>query len=77
MLPPVGPDAVILLDACSLINLYATRRIVEILNSVSMQCVVSDIVLRESLYVRRGSTGEEADERDPIELRPLSRFWSA
>jgi predicted nucleic acid-binding protein len=65
------PSTVILLDACSLINLYATGRLSEMLSTVPARFVVSDIVLRESLYVRRGGIGDDADEREPIELQPI------
>ena len=61
----------IVIDACSLINLYATRRLSEILMTVPARLVVSDVVLRESLYVRRGGIGKDAEERELMELKSI------
>lgn len=61
----------LLLDACSLINLYATRRIAAILASYPEQFGVVDIVRQEAGYVFRGGDGPDATEREPIDLGPL------
>lgn len=68
---PFSRKSVILLDACSLINLYATGHLAEILATIPARCVITDVVVRESLYLRRGATGNKADEREPIDLRPM------
>ncbi|MDQ2651499.1 MAG: hypothetical protein M3Z20_00515 [Chloroflexota bacterium] len=41
------------------------------LSTVAARFVVSDIVLRESLYVRRGGLGDDTDERETIELQGI------
>lgn len=61
----------LLLDACSLLNVYATRRIHDILAALPESVGVVEAAAREILYVRRGGSGEDADERDPIDLTPL------
>jgi len=60
-----------LLDACCLINLYATRIIERVLGAVPYQFAIVDIVTGESLFVRRGGTGDDAGERDAIPLHAL------
>jgi hypothetical protein len=60
-----------LLDACSLINLYATRQIEAILASHPDSFAVVDTVRRESGYVFRGGNGPGATEQEPIDLGPL------
>jgi hypothetical protein len=68
----VGGAVGILLDTCSILNLCATRRIDEILAAAEARFGVVDYVLRhEVLYLRRGGAGEDADERDPIDLQPF------
>ena len=65
----IEPGAVVLLDTCILINLYATGRLTEILTAVPVHFVVCDVVVRESHYVRRGGDGEDAGEREPVDLQ--------
>lgn len=60
-----------LLDACSLINLYATRRIAEILTGHPGQFCVVDVARREAGYVFRGGAGPDAAEREAIDLTRL------
>jgi hypothetical protein len=64
----------LLLDACSLINLYATRRIAAILGSHPGRFGVVDTVRREAGYVFRGGDGPDATEREPIDLGPLEKM---
>ena len=60
-----------LLDACAVLNLYATRWMGPILAAVDGPVGVTDVVLQESQFVLRGGTGEEAREREPVELQPF------
>ena len=61
----------ILLDACCLINLYATRRMREILADLPARFAVAERARAEAGYVRRGGGGEDAEERDPVDVGPL------
>ena len=60
-----------LLDACAVVSLYATRRMAEIVRVVSGNVAVADLVAAESQFVFRGGGGDDARERDPIDLAPL------
>jgi hypothetical protein len=60
-----------LLDACSVINLWASCEFERILKSPLGPFAVVDIVARESLFVRRGGSGPNANDREAIVLRPL------
>ncbi len=66
-----GGHRPVLLDCCSLLNLYASRRMMEGLQAVPVRCVVVDIVVGEAGYVLRGGGGEDASEREPVDLQPL------
>lgn len=61
MADPAVPQ--ILLDACCLLNLYATRRLDEILVAVQGRFAAAERVAAEALYIRRGGDGEDADGR--------------
>lgn len=61
----------ILLDACAVVNLYASRRMSDILDAVGGTVAIVDRVFREAQYVFRGGTGEDAREREPVDLEPL------
>lgn len=61
----------ILLDACCLLNLYATQRLDEILVALQGHFGVAERVAAEALYLRRGGSGEDADEKDPVDIGPL------
>jgi predicted nucleic acid-binding protein len=67
----VGAPGQILLDACCVLNLYATGRMEAILRALPLPCAVAERVVAEALHVRRGGDGEDADERDPVDLAPL------
>lgn len=60
-----------LIDACSLINLYATRRIETILAASPDRFGIVDVVREESGYVLRGGDGPDATEQEPIDLQRL------
>ena len=64
------PPDVTLLDACAVINLYATRRMDAILAAVPTAVGVVDLVRGEAHYVLRGGAGEDAREREPVDLGP-------
>ncbi len=61
----------ILLDACVVINLYATRRMEEMLRTTTSSTGVVDAVFSEAGHVRRGGDGDDADELEEINLRPM------
>ncbi len=61
----------ILLDASCVMNLYATRQMPEILRAHSARFGIVVNVREESLYVRRGGSGTDAEEHDPVDLEPL------
>jgi predicted nucleic acid-binding protein len=69
---PVGHGETAALDACVIINLCASRRVDEILADLPHTFVASGSVLAdETLYVRRGGGGEDAGEKDVLDLQPL------
>lgn len=61
---------VTLLDACAVVNLYATRRMEHILAAIDGPVAVADVVEREAQYVFQGGDGEDARERELIDLQP-------
>ncbi len=61
---------VTLLDACAVVNLYATRRMEHILAAIDGPVAVADVVEREAQYVFQGGDGEDAREREAIDLQP-------
>jgi predicted nucleic acid-binding protein len=64
-------NQVTLLDACAVVNLYASRRISDILREVEGMVAIADQVFRESQFVFRGGTGDDAREREPVDLQSL------
>ena len=63
---------VLLLDACSIIGLYASHHIEAILAVRACQICIADVVSQESNSVFRGGNGDDAQEREPIDLRKLA-----
>jgi hypothetical protein len=61
----------IFLDACCLLNLAASRQITAILRDSHARFAITTKVATESGYLRRGGTGDDADERDNLDLEPL------
>lgn len=59
------------LDACSLLNLAATRRFGDIAQALPARFVAERRAAGEVHYIRRGGTGPDAFERDPLDLRTL------
>jgi predicted nucleic acid-binding protein len=58
----------ITLDACSLLNLIATRRFGEIAQAIPAMFVVERRAANEVRYIRRGGSGPDALDREPIDL---------
>ncbi len=62
----------LLLDASCLLNLYATRFLREIADTVPYQFAVSDYVLeQETLYIWCLGPDDTREERVPVDLSPL------
>ena len=63
----------IVVDACVLLNLYATGRAGEILSSLASSVLVSSLVCAEALWIAApsGSSDGEVD-RDPVVIEPLA-----
>ena len=76
-----GGHQVALLDCCSLLNLYATRHLAEILGALRVRFAVAEAVVGEAGYVLHGwsraptvgGAGEDAAERELVDLQPLVR----
>jgi hypothetical protein len=61
----------IILDGCALLNLYASRRIAEILGTLPRPCAVADYVRdEEALWVGRHKSAPAA-ERERVDVGPL------
>jgi hypothetical protein len=60
-----------LLDACAVVNLYATRCMGDILTAVAGPVAIADVVAREAQFIFRGGAGDDAREREPVDLQPL------
>ena len=63
-----GNSSSLLLDACALINLYACGYADEILASSSATFAIVSHVQDETLFIRRGGTGQDARDRVSIDL---------
>ena len=70
------PPAIDILDACSLLNLVASRRFAEIARDRPMGFVISAQVASEVEYVRRGGRDLDANDRDQIDLQTLEESGS-
>lgn len=60
-----------LLDACAVVNLYATRWMGPILTANGSSFALADVVASEAQFVLRGGPGEDAREREPVDLQPF------
>ena len=75
--PPAASDRVdsgpaeFALDACSLLNLIATRRFGEIAQALPAIFVAERRAAHEVRYLRRGSSDPGQHDREPIDLREL------
>ena len=61
----------VMLDACAVVNLWACRRMAEIVAVVNGRVAVTEVVRDEAQYVLAGGAGPEALEREPVDLVPL------
>jgi predicted nucleic acid-binding protein len=59
----------ILLDACCVLNLYATGRMAEILTTIPAAFQIVEAVHREALYIR--GRGGDTSQNEPVDLQPL------
>ncbi len=66
------PERITLLDACSVVGLFATRRMEEIVAAVPGPVAVVGIVASESQYVFRGGGEADAREREPIDFQSMT-----
>jgi predicted nucleic acid-binding protein len=57
-----------ILDACALINLYASGFMGEIISSRQAQCYVVEQALQESLFIRRPSDTGVGFDKEPVKL---------
>lgn len=61
----------VILDCCALLNLYASRRIDEILSAMPRPCAIADYVRdREALWVGSHKGGASADQ-ERVDVAPL------
>lgn len=63
----------LILDACAVINLYATGVMDRILVTSTDTPTVCDVVQNEAQFVRRGGQGPDARDLERIDLDPLLR----
>jgi len=57
-------------DACTLINLYASNFMDEIISSRQARCCVVEQASRESLFIRRSSDTGTSFDKEPVVLAP-------
>ena len=69
MVAPSGQPSIIL-DACCLLNLYASRQIEAILRVIPVRFAAA---AAEVLYVLHGGGGQDARKREQVDLQPLIR----
>jgi predicted nucleic acid-binding protein len=66
------PLVPIILDACCLLNLYASGRLKEIAKALPEPLVVSDYVLeKEALSVRYKESDQDEEQKKPVDITPL------
>ena len=63
----------ILLDACCLLNLYASRQMEVILRVIPVRFAAAEAAVAEVLYVLHGGGGQDARKREQVDLQPLIR----
>ena len=63
----------IILDACCLLNLYASRQIEAILRAIPVRFAAAEAAAAEVLYVLHGGGGQNACKREQVDLQPLIR----
>lgn len=66
------PQRPLILDASCLLNLYAGGRLREIAQTFPQPLAVVDYVIQqEVLYIRRRSTAQDQEEREPVDIARL------
>jgi predicted nucleic acid-binding protein len=67
-----APQRPIILDASCLLNLYASGRLQEVAQTLPQPLAVVDyVVQQEALYIRRRSSDQDQEEREPVNVEPL------
>lgn len=64
------PDNFEILDACSLLNFYASQYLAPILKSRAIQIYIVEQVLQESLYIRKPAQTSPGFEYEQVNLDP-------
>jgi len=59
------------LDACCLLNLFATRHIEHILRTLQRRYAIATAVRAEAKWIYRGGGGDDARDRDTLDTEPL------
>lgn len=65
------PEHLEIIDACALLNLYASGFLESILKSRPMPCCVVEQVKQESLFIRKPSDSAASYDREPVRLEPF------
>ena len=71
MTESAGGRRLLLLDACCLLNLFATRYIEHILRTLHRHYAIAAAVKTEAKWVYRGGDGDDALEHDSVDIEPL------
>ena len=66
-----SPASLFMLDACSLLNLIASRRFAQIARNSEAQFAIAEPAAAEVRFVRCGGTGPDALEREAVNLADL------
>jgi len=65
------PEHLEIIDACALLNLYASGSLEAILKSRRQPCCVVEQVKQESLFIRKPSDSATSYDRKPVVLEPF------
>jgi predicted nucleic acid-binding protein len=65
------PTVPVLLDACCLLNLYASGRFQEIAETFSQLTIADYVVQKEALFIRKQNVNLETDDKEKVELEPF------
>lgn len=65
------PEHLEIIDACALLNLYASGFLEPILKSRPMPCCLVEQVKQESLFIRKPSDSAASYDREPVMLEPF------
>ncbi len=68
-----SPPKPVILDASTLLNLYAGGRLRDIAETLPEQFVVAGYVARrEALYIRRKGPDRDAEQKEPVDIAPFT-----